>query len=401
MKILLCHNSYKRPGGEDIVFQEESQLLERYGHEVIRYHRSNHELDELSSFEKFGKTIWNRQSEKFLFNLLRKEQPAIVHCTNIFPLISPSIYRAARRNNVPVVQSVHNYRLVCPNAMLLREGNICNDCVGKALAWPAVYHGCYRNSRSASATVMAMLAYHRSIGTWAHLVNRYIALTDFMRNKLIQGGLPENKIKVKPNFVGKDTGVGSGQENYAVYVGRLSEEKGIRILLDAWHSLNLNLELRILGDGPLLREVQDAANSDARINSYGHKNAAFVSDTLGNAKFLIVPSIWNEPFGLNVIEAFSKGTPVIASNVGSLPELVSHQETGLLFDAGQPRELCDAVEFLCTNPAKLETMRNNARNCFEQRYTAERNYQLLSTIYRDVLRDADPAGSVDSSLTVG
>ncbi|MDH3644555.1 MAG: glycosyltransferase, partial [Gammaproteobacteria bacterium] len=255
------------------------------------------------------RTIWNRQTVADLRQLIETERPDVMHCHNIFPLISPSAYDVARDMNVPVVQTLHNYRLVCPKATLLREGRICEDCLGKLLAWPAVVHACYRDSRSASAAVTGMLAYHWQRGTWKKAVDRYVAPSQFLKQKLVEGGFPEDAISVKPHFVAHDPGTGAGSGNYALYVGRLSPEKGVQCLLDAWALLPDQLELKFLGDGPLADTVAAAASANARIEWLGHQPAATVHTMMKEAKFLIVPSIWYEPFGLCVIESFANGTP--------------------------------------------------------------------------------------------
>ena len=255
MKIVLGHGHYQQAGGEDAVFADEAALLAERGHDVIRFTVHNDEIARLGRLAVAGRTFWNRQVHADLAALFAREQPALLHCTNTFPLMSPAVYYAAAAAGVPVVQSLHNYRLLCPNALLLRDGRVCEDCLGKVFAWPAIQHGCYRDSRAGSAVVAGMLAAHRGLGTWTRRVDRYIVLTEFARRKFTAGGLPADKLSVKPNFVSPDTGPGSGGGGYAVYVGRLSEEKGIASLLAAWIDRRLEIPLKIVGDGPLAEEV--------------------------------------------------------------------------------------------------------------------------------------------------
>lgn len=386
MKILLCHNFYQRPGGEDKVFADEGTLLESRGHRVIRYQRHNDEVKSMSNIELLKKTIWNTQTTADVTELIRAERPDVMHCSNTFPLISPSAYYAAKSLNVAVVQTLHNYRLICPKALFFRDGQVCEKCLGKQIAWPAAFHGCYRESRAASAAVMAMLACHWKKGTWTNAVDRYIALTEFSRRKFIEGGLPAHKISVKPNFVRHDPGPGQGSGKYAIFVGRLSAEKGVLSLLNAWRLLSADLELKILGDGPLAERVAAAAATDRRISWLGHKPEDAVYSLIGEAKFLIMPSVWYETFGLSMIEAFAKGTPVIASRMGAMTEIVRQNETGFLYEPGQGEELARVVQQAIDKPEVLRQMRKAARAEYESRYSPNPNYEQLIDVYELAIR---------------
>jgi hypothetical protein len=224
LKVLFCHNFYQQSGGEDLCFAAEASLLEAHGHQVLRFTRHNDAIARMSRFEVAGLAIWNRDTFHELRKLIRRERPTVMHCTNIFPLISPAAYYAARAEGVPIVQSLRNYRLFCLNACFLRNDRVCEDCLGKGIPWPGVLHGCYRSSRTASAVVAAMLSLHRVMRTWTRMVDRYFTLTEFSRQKFIQGGLPAKLIAVKPNFIDPDPGPGRGQGGYAVFIGRLSPE---------------------------------------------------------------------------------------------------------------------------------------------------------------------------------
>ncbi len=388
MKILLCHNYYQRPGGEDIVFADESSLLKAQGHEVIEFTRHNHEIETLGKVEALKKALWNSETEAALSALIESTRPDVMHCSNTFPLISPSAYAAAKRQNVAVVQTLHNYRLLCPKAQFLRNDLVCEKCLGKQVAWPALIHSCYRDSRAATAAVVAMLAFHWKRGTWATGVDRFIALTEFSKHKFIQGGLPAEKISVKPNFVRTDPGAGSGSGNYAVFVGRLSPEKGIQSLLQAWQHLNHDLGLKILGDGPLAQAVADAAARDRRISWLGHQAPEDVFKLIGDAKFLIMPSVWYEAFGLTMIEAYAKGTPVIASRMGAMTELVQPNKTGFLYEPGKACALAETVSAALDQPECLKSMRTAARKAYERLYSASANYKQLLTLYETAIEDS-------------
>jgi len=381
MKILLCHNYYQQPGGEDQVFGDEGALLESRGHEVIRYTKHNDAIERMNRLALAGKTIWNRESAREIRQIVLRQRPDVMHCANTFPLISPSAYRQARKHGVAVVQTLHNYRTICPKAQFMRDAKVCESCLGKTFAWPSVVHKCYRDSRAASLAVATMIAFHRARGTWRREVDRFIALTEFSRAKHIDGGLPADKIDVKANFVDPDPGVGSRAGDYAVFVGRLSEEKGVQTLLAAWRQLRSDIPLKIVGDGPLAKEVQEVAAADSRIEWLGRRDLAQVCDIIGEAKCLVLPSVCYETFGRTIVEAYAKGTPVVVSQLGAMAELVDDGRTGLLFEAGNASDLANKVTQLVGEGSELAKFRQQARWEYESLYTAETNYDQLIQIY--------------------
>ncbi len=382
MKVLLCHNYYQQPGGEDRVFSDEAWLLESHGHEVIRYTRHNDDISRMNNWEIARRTIWNHQTYANLRKLIRQKQPDIMHCTNTFPLISPAAYYAAQAEGVPVVQSLQNYRLLCPGSYFLRDGRVCQDCIGKSVPWPAVLHSCYRNDRAASAVVTTMISLHRAMRTWNQVVTLYVVLTKFALNKFLQAGFLEDQLAVKPNGVFPSPGAGSGGGGYALFVGRLSSEKGIATLITTWNHLNGQIPLKIVGDGPLSEKVQKFADNNSNVEWVGHQSKSEVERIVGEASFLIVPSIWYEGLPKTVVEAYSKGTPVIASNIGSLKEIVEDGRTGLHFEPGNADDLAAKVKQLINNPDQLAQMRQKAYEEYEAVYTAEPNYRALMTIYQ-------------------
>ncbi len=383
MKVLLCHNYYQRPGGEDRVFEDEASLLEQHGHEVVRFIRSNDSIDGMSRLKAARLTIWNQESYRELRDLIRREQPNLMHCTNTFPLISPAAYYAARAEKIPVVQTLQNYRLICPGALLMRDGRVCEDCVGKKIAWPAILHGCYRGSRMGSACVTTMLASHRGAKTWRKAVSRYVVATDFARRKFLEAGFVAEQIAVKPNFVALSPQPGSGAGDYFVFVGRLAEEKGIDVLLDAWSKFPG--KLKILGDGPLAGKVAEFASSNESIEWLGQQPGDVVQKVVGDASALVVPSTWYEGLPKTIIEAFSVGTPIIASDLGAMSEVIESEKTGILFDPGNSGKLVEALQWMVESPQRMKSMRGKVRDVFEQRYTADRNYKLLLDIYREAV----------------
>jgi glycosyltransferase involved in cell wall biosynthesis len=293
MRILLCHNYYKLAGGEDRCFEDESAMLKSRGHEVVCYTKRNDAISGIQQLNTAAQAIWNRQTVRDIRLLIRQHQIELVHCTNSFPVISPSLYYACRKEGVPVIQSLQNYRLFCSNSYFLRDGKVCEQCVGKAFPWPAVQHGCYRDSRLGSTIVATMQAIHHGIGSWSKRVDRFIAVTQFARQKYIECGLPGDRISIKPNFIDPVPPMGTGG-NAALFVGRFSPEKGIDLLLDAWSDPRCHLPLHFVGDGPLKDRVIKAMETNPKIKYLGSHAPDKVLDIMSNSRFIIVPSIWYE-----------------------------------------------------------------------------------------------------------
>ena len=381
MKCLMVHNSYQQAGGEDRVFEAEAALLESFGHEVVRFTMHNDQINELGRMELARATIWNGSSYREVSAILRRERPAILHAHNLFPLISPAIYYAARAEEVPVVQTLHNYRLVCPNALLFRDGHVCEECLLARNPIAGVVHACYRNSRAATGVVAAMLTVHRALGTWTRLVDVFIALSEFSREKYIQGGLPPGKIVVKPNFVHPDPGEREAGGSYALFVGRLTPDKGLRVLLAAWERLGNKIPLKIVGDGPLAEEVRAVSQRLSGVEWLGSQPRESVLALMKHALFLVIPSLWYEAFGVVIAEAYGVGLPVIASDLGSMSLLIRPGYTGLHFRPGDTADLVAQVEWAIAHPAEMDAMGAHARHEYEARYAADRNYDLLLQVY--------------------
>jgi len=382
VKILLLHNAYQQRGGEDAAVAREQSLLSARGHEVSRYSVSNDAVQD--AWDRMRTALgapYSLPARGRVAAEIRRVRPDIVHVHNFFPLLTPSVYDACRAAGVPVVQTLHNYRLLCLNALFFRDGRVCEDCLGIPAPWPGVRHGCYRGSRGASAAVAAMLTVHRVLRTWTVKVDAYIALSDFARAKFIQGGLPAHKISVKPNFVDPDPGPGEGRGGYALFVGRLSPEKGLDTLLAAWMRLGNAVPLKIIGDGPLAPQVKAAAARSSGVEWLGPQSPERVLVLMKDARALVFPSRCYENFPLVIAEAYAVGLPVIAGDLGSTSSLVDHGRTGLRFASGDPAGLAAAVTRLRARPEERAAMRRAARVEFEQKYTAERNYQTLMEIY--------------------
>jgi glycosyltransferase involved in cell wall biosynthesis len=379
MKVLLCHNHYQQPGGEDHSFEDEARLLETHGHEVVRYTLHNDAIAEMGRVGLAVRTIWNRAVYRELRELARRHRPKVVHFTNTFPLISPAAYYAAKAEGIPVVQAVRNYRLLCSNALFLRDGLPCEQCLGRRVALPAIGHKCYRDSRAATTVVTGMLAIHHAAGTWRRKIDLYYTPSEFARRKFISGGFDPDRIAVKPNFVSPDPGEGSGGGGYAIFAGRLSPEKGLTTLLESWLRHAPPMRLKIVGDGPLAPIVKDAVARCPQIEWLGRQPLQRTLGLIGEAEVLIFPSLAYETFGRSVIESFAKGTPVVAADNGAAAELVEDTVTGYHFVTGDARSLAQRVGQMVR---QCGTMRSAARAEYLRHYTADRNYQVLMNIYR-------------------
>lgn len=385
MRVLTVHNYYQQPGGEEQIWATESRLLESYRHEVVRYTVNNDGINGMNPLLLAKNTVWNSSVYRDLRSLIREQKPQIAHFHNTLPIISPSAYYAVKDQGIPVVQTLHNYRLLCPNALFFRQGQLCEDCLGKPFALPGVIHGCYRGSRPASAMVAATVSFHSLLGTWNQVVDVFIAYSQFAMDKFIEGGLPAEKLAFKTNFLHPAPEPGEGQGGYALFVGRLSVEKGLGVLLDAWRQLGGKIPLKIIGDGPMAALVTKAVKEMPEIEWLGRIPLEQVYEVVGNAAFLVFPSEWYETFGRVAIEAFAKGTPVVASKIGAITELVDHERTGLHFYPSDSSDLAEKIDWLLANPHELNRMRQEARVEFEAKYTADDNYKRLMEIYHSAL----------------
>lgn len=412
MKIVLVHNSYREAGGEDIVFDNEARLLSRAGHTVIPYVRSNWELSDISALQKIAIVVqmtWSSKVRRDFTSVLDWVRPDIVHVHNTFMAISPSIYSACAERGIPIIQALHNFRLLCPGGNFFRDGVICRECVDQSLL-RGIQHGCYRNSRSATAGVATMLAVHRALNTWKS-VTRFIALTEFAKEIFVASGLPPHRFVVKPNFIDPDPCERTGRGEYALFVGRIIENKGLRILLDAWKMLPASLPLHIVGEGP------DRATLEAEAHRSNLSGIVFrgrlphrdVIEAVKGARFIIVPSMLYEGFPMCIVESFGCGTPVLCSQLGGLAEIVQEDVTGLHFNPGDPSDLANKVEWAWNHPEQLAKMGHAARGKYERDFTPERNYAVLMDIYEQALAEtsnrrplmANPLGVSQRALKPG
>jgi glycosyltransferase involved in cell wall biosynthesis len=382
----MLHNSYQFRGGEDESYESEVRMLRSNGHSVETIEMDYAQTSAKGKIHVALESLWSTPSYNLVDRMLHERKFDVLHVQNFFPLLSPSVYYAAKKHSVAVVQTLRNYRLLCPNVFFYRDGHVCEDCMHKVFKYPGIFHGCYRDSRMATAAVAAMTAFHTMKGTWVNAVDIYIALTRFVRDKFIEAGFPEQKLVVKNNFVYPDPGCGDGQGDYALFVGRLSPEKGLDTLLQAWRQLNRKWSLKVVGDGPMADDVRAFCAGNASVEWLGAKSRAETAEMMGKARLLVFPSQWYETFGRVAMESYAAGTPVIASRLGAMAEVCEDGKAGLLFETGCATDLADKLRWVFDHPADAKAMRPIARQIFEARYTMPANCRVLIDIYNAAMR---------------
>lgn len=379
MKVLVAHNAYQQRGGEDSVVDDEVALLRSRGAEVALMQLHNDDIAGMGRAELVSRTLWSRPAAQAMAAQCASFLPDVVHVHNSFPLMSPAIHWAAQAAGVPVVQTLHNFRLLCPQAMLLREGKVCEDCVGR-LPWRGAVRGCYRGSRAQSAVLAGMLVLHRGLGTWQRRVNRFVALNEFCRAKFIEGGLPASRVVVKPNFVDLPAPEAQPREGL-LFVGRLSPEKGLDVLAAA--TRQAGLAVTVVGSGPM----QPALADEPGLRLLGALPMPQVLAQMRAAAALVMPSVWYENFPRTLVEAWASGLPVIASRLGAMADLIEDGVTGLLFEPGDPASLAAKLRWAQDHPEALAAMGRRAREHYEMNYTADRNHAQLLAIYEAAMAE--------------
>ena len=385
MKILQIHNFYQIPGGEDSVVKAERSLLESRGHVVIPYYKHNNTIKAYGLSEKIRflcDALYSNKTVSELRRIAKDEMPDVAHIHNVFPLISPSAYYAFRSFNIPIVQTIHNYRFLCPSATFYKKKSICRSCIrGNTLH--CFFSRCYKGSFILSALYSVLFLVHRHAGTFRNNVDLFIALNNFTKNLFINCGFPDEKIMIVRNFLPNSQFEQLPEkESYAVYIGRLSQEKGLWTLLSAVKKVN-GLRIKILGIGELEQRLRDYVkqNEMTQVEFKGFVFGPDKMDILRKAVFSIVPSEWYESFGIVVLESFAAGTPVIASNIGGLPELVDDGKSGLLFRPGDADDLAEKMGKMLRDPGKTREMGLYARGQVEQKYNQQTHYEELLDVY--------------------
>ena len=375
--ILMVHNYYQIPGGEDTVVANEKKMLEKHGHKVILYTRNNSELKQMSKVRKLAlpfTTVFNLRTYKEVNNLILKEDIDIVHVHNTLNLISPSVYYAARKQKIPVVQTIHNFRLLCPGATFYRNGHICEDCVEYGLRC-AVKHKCYRGSKVQTIACVVNTILHRMTGIYGKI--NYICLTDFNKEKLLKlKQIKQEKVFVKPNFVENKNMKISDKKNQFVFAGRLDKLKGIDVLFDAWNTMGDDApKLIVCGVGPLEQWCKEFAKKNTtNIELRGFLSNYEVRKLVACSKALILPTQCYEGFPMSIVEAFSVGTPVICSNIGNTGCIVENNVNGITFDPHNINELIKAVK-------EMNVYTGNVIKTYNEKYSEDANYEILRKIY--------------------
>lgn len=385
MKVLMVHNFYQARSGECISYPTEVDLLRRFGHEVITYETRSDDLHDVSKIKLATSTIWNSKSYTEIKNLIREQNPDVVHFQNIFPTISPSAYFAAKSLNKPVVQSIRNYRLACINGNLFRDGKVCELCVGKKVPWGGIKYGCYHRGKLASGVVATMLTVHNFINTWNSKVDGFIALTNFAKRKLTQHGIQKEKIFVRPNYIVSDPLVREQEGSYALYVGSLDERKGVLELVNLWLENDFKIPLKVVGTGPLHEKLKEVVGNSSSVEIVGFKDNREIMSIMKGAQLLAFTSLLFEGFPRVLLEAMACGVPIISSDIGSMSEIITEGYNGLLYQPTDLNELKLKILTLTKDGALRTELGSNGRKEFEEKYSAEAAYANLIKIYQNVI----------------
>lgn len=390
MRILIVHSKYRIRGGEDAVVEQEAAMLREHGHVVRVYLRSN---DEIKGWKKWVRlpfsAVWSLHSAKEINDILRDFKPDVMHVHNTWMVISQSCCWVGKKHGVPVVQTLHNYRLFCPAGVFFRDGHTCEDCAEKFFPWPGIFHRCYRRSWLDSLFVASVITIHKMLKTWQNEIHVYIALSEFSKKKFIACGMKSDKVVLKPNFVDPDPGRSGCCGDYALFAGQLTSGKGIQCLLSALPLIGA-LPIKIAGAGPLGKEVFKTVHSlnSSKIEFLGEKSRKEVMDLIKKSRFLIFPSQWYECFPMIIIEAFACGKPVLASRMGVMQEIVEEGRTGRFFEPGNSTDLAQKIKELFEDSKACEAMGKEARIEFEKKYSVEQNIVKLIGIYELAIKTA-------------
>jgi glycosyltransferase involved in cell wall biosynthesis len=396
LKILLAHNFYgsAAPSGENSVYLAEKELLKSHEHSIIEFSRHSDEIRDRGFLGKLQGglvTPWNPFTAKKIRQLLKTEKPDILHVHNTFPLLSPSIFHAVKEFPTATVLTLHNYRIFCAAAIPMRNSNICTECLEKQSIFPALKYGCYRESRLNTLPLTIMIGLHRRLGTWSRLIDAFIALTEFQKDKMVKAGLPAEVVHVKPHFY-PDPPLPlpwREREEKIVFIGRMGKEKGVHILIEAWRLWGESApKLEMIGEGPEWRRIRESVHGtkvEDKITFLGQLPFSKGQELLAKAKLLVLPSLCFEGFPMVIREAFALGVPVAASRIGAIPFIIKEGINGVMFKPGDSTDLLKMVKPLWENSVKLSVMAEAARKEFEEKYTADTNYDILMEIYREAI----------------
>jgi glycosyltransferase involved in cell wall biosynthesis len=383
-RVLVLHNHYREPGGEDQAFRQEVDLLREHGHTVFEYTDSNLHLDESRPIAAGLEAIWSRRTAQALDSLLGETRPDVAHFHNTFSRISPAAYYACQRAGVPVVQTLHNYRMGCLNGCCTRGGHPCETCVSSLVPWTGIFAKCYRESAATSLAMAGIGIVHKAIGTYTNAVDAFISTSQFSRGIHLRSGIPPERSFVKPNFTRAPEIEARPRRRTVVFAGRICREKGVHLLLDAWRQASLpDLTLQVAGGGPELESLRRSADGVEWLGPVSHGR---VLQLMSEAMFMVQPSLMYETCGLTILEAFGAALPCVASGHGSIAELVDAPATGLLFEPGNAADLAAKLRWMASHPEETRRMGVAARERYEAEFTADANYRTLTGIYARVCR---------------
>jgi glycosyltransferase involved in cell wall biosynthesis len=389
MRILLVHNRYRSaaPSGENRVVDQEGEALAALGHQVMRFSRSSDEIEQWSVAKKASlpvRAVWSSQTYRDLTAALREQRPDVVHVHNTFPLLSGAVLYACRDAGVPVVATIHNYRLECANGTFFRRGAVCHDCT-RGLRVRAVLHGCYRDSPAATVPRVLDMSLHRR--AWRSLVSAYVFISASERDLLRGVDLAPDRIFVRHNLIPRRSRSRQVRMSKVIYAGRLDEAKGVRLLMAGWDCYRSNsgepgLNLVIVGGGPLQEEVAAWASSRPSVEMTGTVSGERCAELISQGRAVLLPSAWEETFGLVAVEAMAAGVAPIAAGHGSFTELITSGVDGVLFRPGDPAALALAIADVERNPEQYEILGDQARKAYEERFDPQRSVEELLDIYR-------------------
>jgi len=387
MKVLLAHDFYQNFGGEDSIALREKDLLEQNRTEVHFYSRDNNEIKDYTFLQKLRfipRTIYSGFTVSSVEEIIREFNPDVAYTHNIFPLISPSIYRVLDSKAVPSVQNVQDFRWLCPNGLFYIKDRVCERCKGGAY-WNAVRYCCFRNSYLLSGLYATAIGVNRAVGL-LNKISAVVCATQFSKQKFIEAGIDENRLYIKPNFIDTsniEPAFGTG--NYIVFLGRLSQEKGLWTLIRAFEKMR-DIQLRVVGTGPLEESLRTYVKEKNLINikMEGFKRGSEKTDLLKNALFMVFTSEWYEHFPIVILESFATGKPIVTSRLGNMPFIIENGKSGLHYEAGEEDDLIEKVKTLIDNPAEISKMGRYARHLVETIYSPEENMKILRSIFSEV-----------------
>jgi glycosyltransferase involved in cell wall biosynthesis len=379
MKILQVHNKYIKRGGEESVIDEEKRVLQDNGHSVIQFIKNSKEIDGLTKFELAGLFFNQRRSTKIkneFQQLITIEPPDVCHVHNVYPLITPVVYEVCQAMEIPVVQTLHNYKMICTSSLLFREGEVCEKCMSKSL-YNSIKHKCYKNSYIATGIQADSIQYHRGKQTWNKAISRYVCLTEFQRGKLVEGGMDFDKMVVKPNFL-QNIDYAASEGNYFLFVGRLDKAKGLDFLIELFKR-NTTSQFKLIGecdDPSIFSEFNN-------VEYLGPQERSSVQEYIAESKAIIFPSKYYEGMPMVILEAFSFGKPVVAHNIGAMSSMINHEVNGLKFE--NVVEFDQAIQRLEVDDELYKKTSGNALKDFEQNYNAQKGYENLINLYNEVI----------------